>query len=68
MTNTGLIALSSVRTTFQVKAFVPKHTINPPVIIFEENSLIRKKKKQLFTGARDISQVNNFALFIMSKQ
>ena len=44
MTNTGLIALSSVRPTLQVKAFVPKHTINPPVIIFEENSLIQKKK------------------------
>ena len=45
MTNTGLIVSSSVRPTFQVKAFVPKHTINPPVIIFEENSLIRKNKQ-----------------------
>ena len=67
MTNTGLIVSSSVRPTFQVKAFVPKHNINPPVIIFGENSLIRKKK-QLFTGARDISLVSNFAIFIMSKQ
>ena len=41
------------------------HTVYPPVIIFEVNSPIPKKKKQLFTGVREISRVSN--LFIFSR-
>ena len=37
------------------------HTVYPPVIIFEENSLIRKK--QFFTGARDLSRVSYLFIF-----
>ena len=41
------------------------HTVYPPVIIFEENSLIRKK--QLFTGARDILRVSYLFIFFLNQ-
>ena len=37
------------------------HTVYPPVIVFEENNLIRKRK--LFTGARDLSRVSYLFIF-----
>ena len=43
-----------------------EHTVYPPVIIFEENSLIREK--QLFTLAHNISRVSYFVVFITSKK
>ena len=41
------------------------HTVYPPVIIFEENSLIRKK--QLFTGSHNISGLSHLFIFYLNQ-